>query len=201
MKTRNLLVLMFVMAFSFITVAVSNQEVLAQAQSQQDEPAEIVHPIPRVPIVVDGVKMKPEEITQFNGQPLYFILDEQAKSEGTVYIFTTIEGISEYAKTDSRQTKLAASSCNEPSIVYKGYSLTGSSLAPGPGAVYDFISNPWLAGWANTMSSVKTTTCNVYTKLYDGGSQLWLATNGQTNNLGIYGWDNRADKVSVDPTY
>ena len=170
------------MAFSFLTVAVSNREVLAQEQPQQGESAEIIHPIPKVPIVVDGVKMAPEEIAKFNGQDLYYLVNDQAR---VLYIFTTVEGINRHANAESN-SNLGLLSCDTTSDIYQNKYLSGTP--------YSFLNND--------IESVQTTTCNAYTKLFDNtnftGSQLWLADSGTTNDLGIYGWSNRAGSIRVD---
>ena len=198
MKARNLLVLMFVMVFSFVTVAVSNQGVLAQEQPQQDKSAEIVHPIPQVPIVVDGVKMDPRDITKFNGQELYYLVNDDAKNQGVVFIFTTLQGIEKVTVLNEKTT--SAYGCVDPTDIWTNVDFQGDykTLSPWNGIGQGSF---WNTSWDNNIESVHSSTCN-YTKFYDStsysGSQLWLATNGWTSWLVPYGWDNRAGSWKIE---
>ncbi|MBX3059216.1 MAG: hypothetical protein KF770_22335 [Anaerolineae bacterium] len=206
MQPHKILFLVLVMAFGLLA-ATNNQMVLAAepaSSNKSDETVEIVHPIPQVPIVVDGVKLAPEEITQFNGRELYYLID--GKSE-LLYIFTTIEGITKQVKQDSVKNNETSSnevmlSCYQYSAYYQGTYLSGG----GPWFVQSGTSGTTFTGvyafLNNDVESVQTTTCNVYTKLFDNtnftGSQLWLACCGTTNDLAIYGWGNRAGSIRVD---
>lgn len=206
MKARNLLVLMFVMAFSFITIAVSNQEVLAQVQPQQDESTEIVHPIPQIPIVLDGVKMSPEEITKFDGQVLYYIVDKKAQDEGVVYVYTTLDSITRhYESTKSKDApNFAPTGCLNANTAWKDkwHNDAGGRMYITPGDEHSFATGQTYASFNNNIESTHVNFCSNYLKLYDNtdytGSQLWLATNGWTGDLGIYGWNNRAGSVRAD---
>lgn len=204
MKKRNRLFYVITILMGLLTVAASSQTVLAKEHARQGEKSVIVHPIPQVPIIVNGVKMAPEEITRFNGQALYYLVDNQARANGVVYIFTSLAGIERHIYTTQTLHQSNASrmsSCYEFSAHYRGTYLSGGS--PGyvqlgsPGASF---TGPF-ASWNNDIESVVTTTCNAYTKLYDNtnftGSSLWLACCGTTNDLDIYGWNNRAGSMKV----
>ncbi len=54
--------------------------------------AAIVHTVPQVPVIIDGVCYKPENIALFNGQRLRFTSDK----EGNLYAFTTVEGAEKF---------------------------------------------------------------------------------------------------------
>ncbi|MCA9944099.1 MAG: hypothetical protein KC449_11490 [Anaerolineales bacterium] len=204
MKKLSLSFILVVTLLSVLVFATSSQKVLAQEQPVQDEQTENIHPVPQIPIIVDGVKMAPEEITKFNGQELYYLVDNESD---VLYIFTTLEGITKQAEqTNVKNNEISSSnqmmSCYEYSAFYQGTYLSGG----GPwfvksGTQVSFGSGPY-AFLNNDIESAQTTTCNVYTKLYDNtnytGSQLWLACCGTTNNLGIYGWNNRAGSIKVD---
>ncbi|MGD8501574.1 MAG: hypothetical protein PVJ86_13055 [Phycisphaerales bacterium] len=57
-----------------------------------------VHTVPALPVVVDGVRYEPEEISRFNGQVLRFVADERTGREGVIYAFATVEGLEKYLK-------------------------------------------------------------------------------------------------------
>ena len=70
-----------------------------EALFPDSEEAAIVHQVPNYPVIVDGVRYKPEEISRFNGQVLRFVWDEQAEEEeGVIYAFTTVEGLEQYLR-------------------------------------------------------------------------------------------------------
>lgn len=162
------------------------------------------HPIPQVPIVVDGERMEPNEIRNFNGQELHYLVNEQALSEGVVYVFTSLEMRQSFVNLANLQnSQIQPSACTFYPSFYQGASYTGSAMTVVPGYSRSF-SGSW-SSWNNTITSVKTAAnaYSGYTKLYDSvwysGSSLWLATCGNTPNLSIYGWDNRAGSIVVDP--
>lgn len=68
--------------------------VWAQGGGEGESP--LVHPIPSVPVIVDGVRYPPEEISRFNGTLLQFVLTADAVQEGYMYAFTTDERLLEF---------------------------------------------------------------------------------------------------------
>jgi hypothetical protein len=83
-----------------------------------------------------------------------------------------------------------------PLKVYK----TGGDCTGGYGDVEGQVSDLWLLGWDNRISSIKTFhKCDV--KLYDhpyfgGPSSVWIDEYANLGTLGS-GWDNRADSFKV----
>ena len=204
MKKRLFSVLATIFISIFIVVANNQGIVVAQEPFPEVSQVANIHPVPQVPIVVDGVKMSPEKITKFNGQTLFYLVDDRARSEGVVLLFTTLMGIEEHIKSTARNLKWTHA---KPSL---SHCTTGSqkSLLYGLDNYQSFLEDVGpdegfnLLGSANNeTNSVKATRCNEYTKLYDGdnltGSSLWLACCGDTPSLGIYGWNNRASSVRV----
>ena len=57
MKKLSLSFILVVTLLSVLVFATSSQKVLAQEQPVQDEQTENIHPVPQIPIIVDGVKM------------------------------------------------------------------------------------------------------------------------------------------------
>jgi hypothetical protein len=52
----------------------------AAARTGSSSGRPIVHPVPKMPIVVDGVRYAPEQIHRFDGRPLYSRLSKDGKS-------------------------------------------------------------------------------------------------------------------------
>lgn len=169
---------------------------LAAQPLQQVEAKNNIHPIPQIPIVLNGIKMPPSAVSQFNGQPLYGLVNQQAKREGVFYVFTSLEALETFANLNSPPQRVP-NCTQEGSFLYEALNF---------GSYYTGV---WIGGQEslagdslnNNIESAITTNCNVYTKLYDytdySGSQLWLANSGYTPNLGIYGWRNRAGSIRV----
>jgi hypothetical protein len=67
-------------------------EIEALNPMSAEEEAAIVQVVPQVPIIIDGVLYKPEDITLFNGHRLRFTIDD----EGNFYAFTTVEGAEKF---------------------------------------------------------------------------------------------------------
>lgn len=198
MKKQHFLKLLVFTFFSIFLAATFTHTTLAQAPSPS-EPSEYVHPVPLIPIVVDGVKMQPEEISKYDGQPLYYLVTEQSEAEGVIYIFTTLEKLtnSDELAQSSKNNNNLMTSCTNTSVFYVDTYQGGRSIGLEPGD-YLTLSLPAVYFLYKNIESVKTTSCNVYTKLFGSPGQLWLACCGITNDLAIYGWDNKAVAISVN---
>ncbi|MDD5190600.1 MAG: hypothetical protein PHE50_06120 [Dehalococcoidales bacterium] len=80
---------MIMQDFSGMTAA----EIDAKYKMSPEEEAKIVHEVPPCPeITIDGILYKSEDIHKFDGQQLGFTTD----SSGTLYAFTTEEGIAKF---------------------------------------------------------------------------------------------------------
>lgn len=205
MKSK-LQVILTAILLGFFTVVINSQVVQAQERSKEGEEPLIIHPIPLVPIIVDGVRMAPEEIKKFNGQELYYLVNDESKAQEVVFIFTTLEGIETAAALTAGNDGLEGGmyTCVTPTDVWKDVDFQGDHLYLGISPTYGTGSGSFGGtSWDNNVESVHTTTCNLYTKFYDttyySGSQLWLASNGWTSWLVPYGWDNRAGSWKIEP--
>ncbi len=74
-----------------------------------EEEAAIVQVVPQVPIIIDGVLYKPEDITLFNGHRLRFTTDD----EGNFYAFTTVEGAEKFLVDYLIQSGIEATHINK----------------------------------------------------------------------------------------
>ena len=190
-----------VILFSCVLFLMTATSSMAFAKSDPELDPDIVNPLPTVPVILDGERVNTEAIRKFDNQTLYYLVDDQAKTDGVIYVFTTLEKIENFATERQQQRKHHVTSCGTTSDLfinsYFGDSVTSifpNSQRRFTGLLYSL--------YDNNVSSVKTTAANMHTKLYDNtnytGSQLWLASCGDTPTLNIYGWDNRAGSVRVE---
>ena len=56
----------------------------------------IIHRVPSVPIILDGEKAPPERVKEFDGRPLYYLLDSREPHGGVLQVFSTMERLHEY---------------------------------------------------------------------------------------------------------
>jgi hypothetical protein len=65
------------------------------------EPAPYVHRVGRHRILLDGESSPPSSVQRFDGQPLYYVLDRDARDGGKVKVFTRQEDLLEYTQAAS----------------------------------------------------------------------------------------------------
>ncbi len=159
-----------------------------------------------VDVVVDGVRYEPDQMEQFEGDALHYVLDAQAQADGVIYAFHSLDDRASFVT--EREPAILAQESQE--LTFRA-PLTFSKF-------YDWVDYDELFGKLkkgqsisslanhpdyndNDISSVK---CRVgaYTYLYDfaafgGGSLLCRAIN--VEDLGLYGWNARASSLEVTP--
>jgi hypothetical protein len=184
----------------------------AQMEVVAPHNASVVHPVPKLPIVVDGVRYAPEDISHFNGVVLRYVLDDRDKSEGVMYAFTTVKGLTTYLKDQwgwqpaSAVTAGAADTAVQPAndsywtVFYDDAYYAGSTLLTAPGAVIPDL-GAISPAWNDRISSVQVSTGAAWATLYAdinyGGDQLWMQRGTQWPWLASNGWDNRASSIKV----
>jgi hypothetical protein len=172
----------------------------------QDQAAN-VHGVPKYPIIVDGVRYKPEEITRFNGQPLITVVTEQTDREGVLYIFTTEKGAKDYLSSQSLSeggqtlqiddNTIQMAGCPSPfsdkTLAWQVTNCSGGSEAYYNGASCRNTIYP--PQQVDGISSVVTISNGHQTKFWDNssctGSSLVLPSGIKFPDLGVYGWNNR----------
>ncbi len=168
---------------------------MAGHQMAPEAEAKIVHQIPEVPVVIDGVLYQPEDIHKFGGQQLGFTLG----ADGRLYAFTDETVLEDFISKQQLKDGFFF-----PLSIYsrfcEGYYLSGTrQLEVPPGiSVYD------LGTMNNIISSMEVVAAA------DNGITLFDLPNLQGDyfhgyygisypNLGWYGWDNRASSLVVWP--
>ena len=201
------------------TRALTSDEVTlaaAQTPAQMEAAApvsdDIVHPIPQMPIVIDGVRYAPEGISQFNGRVLRYVLDQRTQSEGVIYAFTTLEGLTQYLKDQwgwepaSANTRSMGTGIVRPmsdsywTVFYADAYYAGSTILSAPNAAISDLSTV-SPGWNDRISSVQVSTGAAWATLYAdtsyAGDQLWMQRGTEWSSLAGNGWDNRASSLKV----
>ena len=184
----------------------------AQMEAAAPVSDDIIHPIPQVPIVIDGVRYAPEEISQFNGRLLRYVLDQHSQAEGVIYAFTTLEGLTQYLKDQwgweptSPSMRSMKSGIVRPmsdsywTVFYADAYYAGSTILSAPNAAISDLSTV-SPGWNDRISSVKVATGSAWATLYAdtsyAGDQLWMQRGTEWSSLAGSGWDNRASSLKV----
>lgn len=169
--------------------------------SAGSEAAPIVHQVPQYPIIVDGVRYAPEQISLFDGQVLRFIWDERTEQEQVLYAFTTLEGLETYLQVQWGWSPSQNSATEGQTAVYYSYFYEHTyyrgaclGLVRGYG-IRDL--RPW--NMNDKVSSVAVAPDASWATLYEhinyGGSQLWMRGGYRFSSLVPYGWNDRASSV------
>ena len=186
---------------------------LAVAAGPASAAKPIVHQTPKVPLVVDGKRMAPEQIHRFDGKPLY----TRVSADGKKLIATTsLAKYKSYLKSQGvtlprsgakAPAKARSSAAGHWARVWTDNFLRGHQYTVNSGlgvANMNAISGcGWFTCWffENSVSSVDT-----YGKaavLYDASNfypyagSLYIGPNTQVD-LQVYGWNDRTSSVFTD---
>ncbi len=71
----------------------------------KSEKQPMIHKVPSVPIMLDSASAPSDKVKEFDGQPLYYVMDKQALAEGVLQIFTTPEKAQEYRSQAAAKLK------------------------------------------------------------------------------------------------
>ncbi len=167
---------------------------MVRHQMTPEAEAKIVHQVPEVPVVIDGVLYQPEDIHKFDGRQLGFTLG----LDGRLYAFTDEIDLEDFISTQSKAGLFSTLSIY--SRFCEGYYLSGMRQLEVPPGVSMFS----LGSMDNIISSMEI---SAYA---DNGITLFDLPNLQGDyfhgyywiqypNLGTYGWDNRASSLVVWP--
>ncbi len=164
-----------------------------------EEEAAIIHGIPQVPVLIDGVLYEPEEIALFNGQRLRFAVD----SEGVLNAFTSVEGIEQFIAEESDQpapqgTPTMGIESTGYGRFYEHWWYGGSRLKVSGGIG---IGN--LGSWNDEISSVAVDDgvwgAVMFEHIEFGGDSFWCDGGDSYPILWLYGWNDIASSLAVFP--
>jgi hypothetical protein len=114
------------------------------AQGGGEGEASLIHPIPSVPVIVDGVRYEPEEISRFNGILLRFVITSDSAREGRMYAFTSDEGLQGFL---SEHGGLPSDEVREGGMEGVDYYVSESGGPPPPPPEGSTIPNVQLASY------------------------------------------------------
>jgi hypothetical protein len=177
-----------------LPVGTKQADFMAGHQMTPEAEAKIVHKVPKVPVIIDGVLYQPEDIHKFDGQQLGFTVGP----DGRLYAFTDEIALEDFISTQSKAGLFSTLSIY--SRFCEDYYLSGMRQLEVPPGVSMFS----LGSMDNIISSMDI---SAYA---DNGITLFDLPNLQGDyfhgyygipypNLGTYGWDNRASSLVVWP--
>lgn len=172
----------------------------------------------RLPVIVEGVRYEPDEVSRFQGQTMYWVYDEAAKKQGVMFGFTSPEAVQDYG----RQIDKVKGAGGVRSITGAGAHGSGScsylhpAVNAGPNDPYDWIIlcplqqiSTMRDGYNDRLSYVEAGSSSYYTvlyKCYNFSSTcdiLWVAPGNTISDLNAYNMNNVASSVrfcrNVDP--
>jgi len=188
---------------------VQTDESLLSAISMNHAGAEstttVRHRPPEARLVVDGQRLEPSEIAQFDGTALHSTPGLDSKREPTLFSFTTAEALMNHLASARGSDDIGTTnpdSLSDLSYYYSDDSARGDWLQNGPGRAWRDLSRVgrgiFHAGdWNDVISSVNW--CRWDVSLYEhanyGGSQLYLRAGRTYFHLSEWGFNDRASST------
>lgn len=166
------------------------QILLAVAKKSESK---IVHDIPPYPVIIDGTKYEPVEISLFDGKQLGFTVG----NDGLLYAFTTEKALADFQKTqitENNNTQVPRLLDDPYSYFYEDWLYGGSSCYLIPG---EQIAT--LGILDDKISSFKASSVASKVRLYDGpdftGDYFERPGGTQISMLTPLGWNDRASSI------
>jgi hypothetical protein len=161
-----------------------------------DAEAAIVHVVPAVPVIIDGVRYEAEEINRFDGQRLRFTVDKG----GVLHAFTTVEELEVFVEREygpvfdpSYGAIVTSTGLTVSRFHIDMFYLGGEPLGVPPGTKL-----PYLGTFNNAISSAQICDSRGVT-LYEyenyGGSSYYLPPGSSWTMLTFQGWNDRASSL------
>jgi hypothetical protein len=167
-------------------------------------PSGEVHKAPAEPFIVDGVKYAPEQISKFNGRPLYFVVNMAKPKEMVGYTEKNAFDAA-VAASKALSTGSSVQGAGQYATLYAGDELTGDTLTVNSPYGINYLAGVGrgcglfgCAGdWDNVASSIYINgRVSVYDDIEYRGSWLYLAGVGW-GNLSWWGFDNATSSLNV----
>jgi len=158
-----------------------------------------VHKSPLAALFVDGSRRKPDQISDFDGFPLYSTPRFAADDAPVLHSFTTAAGLAEFVAASGDIGTTNPDSLSELALYYSDDGNGGDHLQNGPGKAWANLTRVprgflHLSDWNDVISSVDW--CRWDISLYEnigyGGSQLYLPAGRTYFHLSDFGWNDRA---------
>lgn len=167
-------------------------------------PTGAVHKAPAQPFIVDGVKYAPEQISKFNGRPLYFVVN-MAKPKEMVGYTNKSDFDGAVAVSKRQGTGASIQQAGQYAQLFANDELTGDRFDLNSPYGVNYLAGVnrgcglfgCAGNWDNVASSIYI---NGRVSIYDGieytGTWLYLAGNGW-GNLSWWGMDNVTSSINV----
>ena len=214
---------LLMLAAAFLAVSALMYAASEPAQAQGKGPTQgseeaIVHQVPKVPVKINGKSVKPAEVKDHNGKPLYTVVNpgtnlESAKDD-SVQVFTTEQKAEKYTKKladklgeGEKDQDVSLQDTYGEVRLYDAPYYDGWEMHLGDGnAVPDFrylYCHFWCQDYNDKASSLWLTNGRAWTMFYEhinyNGSRIWFYRGEYRADLGAYGWDNRISSMSFAP--
>jgi hypothetical protein len=186
------------------------------------EDTELIHKVPDVPVILDGAPASPDIVLQYNGKPLYYVVDEKSMQEGVIRIFTDEQKASAYrqqaeiesALGDKGSRTAATEGFTAKIYIYEesNYSGYSNSFALGNTDLYNLSTYNFDCNWLgnnchnmnNKISSIKCSSMpKHWTVLFSAteyqGSKLWIAPGANRAYLSWYGFNDITSSIGFVP--
>lgn len=224
-------------AFAAVSVLPAVGEARAEAAQAQDgtgsvtqdapKKEQLVHEVPKVPTKIDGVQVEPQKVKDYDGKPLYYVVDpgkDAGQEDDTLQVFSNEKKAREHARKTAASRGRPAEAASDASA----QSFCPVPLGSGRDQLYE---HPCFGGktvdfghdenvpdfrrvkcflWVCTNYNDKASSIVIpirlgetqtrYAILHEhinyGGSQLWIPRGFVYDDLGVYGWNDRASSLS-----
>lgn len=192
------------------TVTLTTGQARAQAT---DGTEEIVHQVPTMAVSIDGVKHKPEKVREYDGRPLYTVVDSRTHKDGLLRIFTSARKAEAYmakaAKPATRTGSISTMGSNDSAPsgvveVYEHINWDGQLLIYNTTESeedFSWTCETWWGTCVNFNDKTSSISNESDKRMYlaehhwYGGSRLYLEPKSYHPNLVNYGWNDRASSL------
>jgi hypothetical protein len=179
---------------------------------QQDaDDAQLQHPTPRVPIMVDGQLHAPETISRFNGRPVIYLMNAESQEGGFVYVFANPQQLRKHLRARGQLPRaevpgVSAQEDTTPAAFFEDAAFEGNVLRLRvgygiPNLKDHMMAWPWT--WNDEISSVQAAGSGSHTVLYQNsnywGTQVWLQAGTHDYDLSWSSFDNQTSSIKVLP--
>ena len=178
-----------------LSAGMSRAEFMAQHQTPPESEAAIVHDTPLCPVVINGIRYRPEDIHLFDGHRLGFTVGK----DGVLYAFTSDEALGKFEQEQG--VSMAGSTVFDTlSYFYEHINGGGSWVAGPPGTEIPNLSQ-LPVNLDNKISSEYINSAATSATLFDDydyrGDYLDIPGNTYVPDLRSYGWNDKASSLIV----
>ena len=185
---------------ALMLVALTSQ---AHAASASALSAARSYPTPRVPVIVDGLRVPPDALQRYAGQHLIFVLTREAQAQGVVYAFTS-RAAARHHLASQVSTAVAATSTSYTVYNWTNYGNDAISFGElaSVGNLGSIRRGPWPFSlwqtWNDEIESIRNPTGRgivLFMDPYFEYGEFIVAPGTTVSDLNVYGWGNVASSL------